>query len=81
MTKTILMLGTTAVMAVVMATPSFAQNRNARDAYAQDFSGGYAPGWQSQNMPPQAAALWRPGQCWVDSDKLRRLGYFQACKK
>jgi hypothetical protein len=82
MTKTIVMLGATAAMAIAMATPSFAQSRNnARDAYAQDFNSGYAAGWQGQNMPPQAAALWRPGLCWKDVDRLRRTGYFEACKK
>jgi hypothetical protein len=79
MTKTIVMLGAAAAMTIAMATPSFAQSRGARDAYAQDM--GFAPGWQNQNMPPQAAALWRPGQCWKDVDKSRRLGYFETCKK
>jgi hypothetical protein len=75
------MLGMTAVMAVAVATPSFAQSRhNPRDAYARD-SYGYVEGWQNQNMPARAAAFWRPGLCWKDGDRLRRLGYFEPCKK
>ena len=79
MTKTIMMLGVTAAVAVAMATPSFAQSRNnPRDAYAQSYS--LNSGCQRDCGPPQAAGFWQPGLCWVDQDKLRRLGYFAPCK-
>jgi hypothetical protein len=81
MTKTIMMFGATAAMAVLMATPSFAQNRsnNPRDAYAQSY--GSNTGCTRLCGPPQAAGFWQPGLCWVDQDKSRRLGYFEACKR
>jgi hypothetical protein len=87
MTKKIVMLGLTAIAVAAIATPSFAaQKRHSshqaqapRDAYAMDY--GYVDGWQNQNMPPFAAGLWRPGLCWKDVDRLRRIGYFEACKK
>ena len=83
MTKTIVTLSAAAAMAVVLGTPSFAKSAKskhpARDAYAMQ-QDGYAAGWQSQNMPARAAGLWRPGQCWKDVDRLRRLGYFENCK-
>jgi hypothetical protein len=81
------MLGLTTALAAAMATPSFAAKKSRhtqaapRDAYAQDYTGGYNSGWQNANIPPFAAPLWRPGLCWKDVDRLRRVGYFEACKK